>query len=402
MKFAHLADCHIGSWKDPRLRDANTEAFKRAIAMCIEQVVDFIIIAGDLFNTSMPSIDCLKMVVQNLQKLKEHSIPVYLIAGSHDFSPSGKTMLEVLESAGLFINVAKGEVIEDKLKLKFTIDKKTQVKITGLLGKKGSLEKSFYENLIKDNLEQEQGYKIFIFHSLLSELKPKEFEDVESQPLSFLPKYFNYYAGGHPHFVFHTTVKDYGIIAYPGPLFPNNFKELEQLGGGGFYIIEDTKVSFEPLQMYNVFPIKIDCNHKTPDKVKELILTEIKNQEFINTIVTIRLYGVLESGKQNDVDLKEVFQLLYDKGAYFVMKNTNALSTKEFEEIKVNTGSADEIERSIIKEHLGQSKRFTVEKEERLIHSLMQVLNTEKNEGENVSDFETRITDELNKVFEIH
>lgn len=401
MKFAHLADCHIGSWKDPKLRDANAEAFKRAIEMCIEQKVDFIIIAGDLFNTSMPSIDSLKMVVQKLQKLKEHTIPVYLIAGSHDFSPSGKTMLDVLESADLFVNVAKGEVIEDKLKLKFTVDKKTNAKITGLLGKRGSLEKRYYEQLMKENLEQELGYKIFIFHSLLSELKPKDLQEVESQPLSFLPKHFNYYAGGHPHFVFHTTEKEYGIIAYPGPLFPNNFKELEQLGRGGFYIFEDNKLLFEPLQIYNTFHIKIDCDHKTPEQVKQEILKEISNQEFINTIVTIRLFGVLESGKPSDINLKEIFEQLYDKGAYFVMKNTNALTTKEFQEIKISSGSVDDIESTIIKEHLGQLKVLNSEKEESLIHALMHILNTEKNEGEKLTDFETRIINEMNKVFEV-
>ena len=210
MKFAHIADCHIGSWKDLRLRNANTKAFERAIDKCIESQVDFVLISGDLFNTSMPAIDELKVVVQKLKELKDKDIQVYIIAGSHDFSPSGKTMLDVLESAGLLINVAKGEIVDNKLKLKFTIDKKTNAKITGMIGRRGSLEKEYYRNLIKDNLEKEPGYKIFLFHSLLSELKPKDMDKVESQPLSFLPKHFDYYAGGHPHFVFHTKEKDYG------------------------------------------------------------------------------------------------------------------------------------------------------------------------------------------------
>jgi DNA repair exonuclease SbcCD nuclease subunit len=399
MKFAHLADCHIGSWKDPKLRDANTEAFKRAIGKCIEHKVDFIIIGGDLFNTSMPSIDSLKMVVQKLQILRQHNIPVYLIAGSHDYSPSGKTMLDVLESADLFVNVAKGEVIEDKLKLRFTVDKKTGAKITGMLGKRGSLEKHYYENLMRENLEQEEGYKIFIFHSLLAELKPKGFEDVESQPISYLPKNFNYYAGGHPHFVFHTTLPDYGIIAYPGPLFPNNFRELEQLSRGGFYLIENGEVHFEPLQIFNTYSISIDCEHKTPEQVKQDILKEIGNQEFFNTIITIRLSGTLASGKPSDIPMKEIFEHLYEKGAYFVMKNTHALSSTEFEEIKVNQGSVDDIESSIIREHLQQLKVFSAENEEQMIHTIMTVLNTEKAEGEKAIDFQNRLISEMNKLF---
>ncbi|MBI2140227.1 metallophosphoesterase, partial [Candidatus Woesearchaeota archaeon] len=57
MKFAHMADCHIGGWRDPKLRLVNAEAFQKAAAVCIEKNVDFILIAGDLFNTSLPPMD---------------------------------------------------------------------------------------------------------------------------------------------------------------------------------------------------------------------------------------------------------------------------------------------------------------------------------------------------------
>src|SRR3989338_3984488 len=107
MKFAHLAYCHIGSWRDPKLKDISTIAFNKAIDKCIEEKVDFILIAGDLFNTSFPRIENLKTVVSTLKQLKDKNIPVYIIPGSHDYSPSGKTMLDVLENAGLFVNVVK-------------------------------------------------------------------------------------------------------------------------------------------------------------------------------------------------------------------------------------------------------------------------------------------------------
>ena len=105
MKFAHLADCHIGAWKDQRLRTVNLKSFVKAITICIEQKVDFILISGDLFNTAIPSIDSLKSTVKTLNRLKEQEILVYIIPGSHDFSPSGKTILDVLEEARLIKNV---------------------------------------------------------------------------------------------------------------------------------------------------------------------------------------------------------------------------------------------------------------------------------------------------------
>jgi DNA repair protein SbcD/Mre11 len=400
MKFAHMADCHIGSWRDPKLKDISTVAFSKAIHKCIDENVDFILISGDLFNTSLPRIDNLKTVVGIFKKLKDKGISVYIIPGSHDFSPSGRTMLDVLEEAGLFVNVVKGEEVKGKLKLRFTVDKKTGAKITGMLGKRHSLEKKYYENLIMENLEQEEGYKIFMFHSGIDELKPEEMENIISQPLSLLPKNFDYYAGGHMHIVKETKLEGYGTIAYPGPLFPNSFSELEKLERGGFYIVEDGKVRWEPVQVYNVFKVIKKCGGLNPEQIYDEIMNEIKGKEFIDTIVLIRLSGVLSSGKPSDIDFKDIFATLYNKSAYFVMRNTNALTTKEFEEIKIDAKSVEDAEIAIIKEHLGQIKINDMDSssEEVLIRDLMKTLSTEKQEGETNADFEKRVKEEVGKV----
>jgi hypothetical protein len=399
MKFAHIADCHIGSWKDPKTKDLSMLAFSKAVDLCISKEVDFVIIAGDLFNTSLPAIDKLKDTVIKLKQLKDRNIPVYLVAGSHDFSPSGKTFLDVLESAGLCINVVRGEVIDNTLKLKFTIDKKTGAKITGMLGKKGQLEKSYYESLSLDNLEKEDGFKIFVFHSLLSEFKPEEFKELDAQPLSLLPKGFDYYAGGHPHMIFSKTEENYGLICYPGPIFPNNFKELEDLQNGGFYIWEDGSLSYEPVLLYNVFSISIDCNHKSPQDVEIEIKNRFQYQEFIDTIVTLRLFGILLTGKPSDINFKELFQLAYDKGAYFVMKNTAALQSEEFEDIKVEQCSVSEMEEKLIREQVGKLSA-RLEDEISFTKQLMAALSSEKEEDERQSDFEARILEGIKKIVE--
>lgn len=400
MKFAHMADCHIGSWRDPKLKDISTTAFLRAVDICIVKNVDFILIAGDLFNTSFPRLDNLKSVVGKLKQLKDKDIPVYIVPGSHDYSPSGKTILEVLEEAGLLVNVFRGKIENNKLKLNFTVDRKTGAKLAGMLGKRASLEKSYYENMLYEHLEKEGGYKIFLFHSGIDELKPKEMENIISQPLSLLPKGFDYYAGGHVHIVEDRQIEGYGRIAYPGPLFPNSFAELEKLGGGGFYIVENNVPKWEPIQIFNVHKILIDCSHKTPEQVKNGILEQIKNQEFNNTIVLIRVIGALESGKPYDIDFREIFTELYNRSAYFVMKSTSMVKTKEYEEIKIDSGSVEDIEGTLIKEHLGQVKLWNIDakKEEELIKNMISVLNSEKKEGENNADFERRMREELGKV----
>ena len=395
MKFAHLADCHIGSWRDPKLSNLSTEAFEKAIDLGIARKVDFVVIAGDLFNTSVPGIDKLKETTRKLKSLQDSGIRCYLIPGSHDFSPSGKTMLDVLEHAGLCVNVCKGTEADGKLRLSFTVDPKTGVKITGMLGRRASLDKSYYEDLDR-SIEREEGFKIFLFHALLSELKPNGLAEVDSHPVSLLPKNFNYYAGGHPHFVTHQHIEGYGLIAYPGPLFPNNFKELEELKGGGFYIYQDGVLTWEPIQIHNVSPIAVDCDHLTPDQAYQKIMEEIRGKEFIDSIITLRISGTLASGRPTDIPFKDIIHALEEKGAYFVMKNTAALVSREFEEIKIDAANAEQVEEKLIKEHLSQNSPFS--DETRVLREVMLMLSTSKMEGETVATFEKRVIDDISKI----
>ena len=101
---------------------------------------------------------------------------------------------------------------------------------------------------------------------------------------------------------------------------------------------------------------------------------------FNNTIITLRIDGTLHSGKPSDINFKEIFEKLYNKSAYFVMKNTSKLTTKEFEEIKIETGSSEDVESKLIKEHVGQIKvgELTPEKEEKQIKDMIHILSREK------------------------
>lgn len=415
-KFAHIADVHIGSWREEKLKELSIKAFEKAIDACIEENIDFLLISGDLFNTSMPPIDKIKSAVTQLKRLKEKNIPVYVIAGSHDFSPSGKTMLDVLEEAELFINVVKGTVENNKLKLKFTTDKKTGIKITGMLGKKGMLEKSYYENLDTENLESEQGFKIFMFHTALTEFKPEEMSLMDSSPLSLLPKKFDYYAGGHVHYIFQKdeAKNGYGLVAYPGALFPCNFKEIEEFKNGGIYFIscntgiqpgtQQLNIEWKPIKLVDVESIHIECKHKTSESIEKELKEKIKLLEEQNkikdSIITIKAEGTIDVGSIGQINFNEIIKELYAKECFFAMKNTNKLMTKEFEEVKISAGSIEEIESRIVAEHLGQIKveGLSAEKEKELAGEVINTLYIEKNEGEKNDEFEKRVIETADKI----
>ena len=430
--FAHLADTHIGSWRDEKMRQLSVSAFTKAVDICIEENVDFVLISGDFFDTSIPPIDKIKSAVTQFKRLKEKNISVYMISGSHDHSPSGKTMLDVLEEAGLFVNVVEGSVVENKLRLMFTTDKKTGTRITGMLGKRGTLEKSFYEQLDREYLEQEikktthdtphtthdtrhtachtpnAVYHIFMFHSALNEFKPENAQAQESMPVSLLPRGFNYYAGGHVHMVFHRdeTANGYGIITYPGPTFPCDFKEIEELKRGGIYIVrfDDVKTTalWKPIEIVPVESVFLSCHHLTAEETEHELRKKISAAKIQNHIVTIRMVGTIRAGKVSDIHFNDIIEGLYHAGAYFVMKNTAAVTTPEFEEIqKKPEQTIEQIQESIINEHLSQIPIEGMNKEQEcaLTKKLLLMFATEKNEGETTGDFEQRVQKEAGMIF---
>ncbi|MFC1741442.1 DNA repair exonuclease [Nanoarchaeota archaeon] len=402
MKFAHLADIHLGAWREPKLRELGTKAFVMAIDRCISEGVDFVLISGDLFNTSLPPIESLKVAVTQLKRLKDAGVAVYTIAGSHDFSPSGKTMLEVLEEAELVVDVFKGDVVDERLRLRFAVDAKTGAKITGMIGKKGMLEKRFYEGLVRENLEGESGFKVFMFHTALSELKPRYLEKMESAPISLLPKGFDYYAGGHVHIVEDKSLEGYKNVVYPGPTFPNSFSELEKLGRGGFYLYDSGDISYVKLHVCSVVALSVDCEGKNPSQVNEMILSSLQLKDMSGALVLLRLHGKLETGKISEIGMRKMTDVLVEKGAYLFMKNTSRLTSRGFDEVKVRADSTDEAEKIVIDEHLGQVKSLglSAEAEKELIQKLMSVLDVEKEEGEKQADYDARMVGELVKVFE--
>ena len=181
-------------------------------------------------------------------------------------------------------------------------------------------------------------------------------------------------------------------------MFPNSLSEFEKLQNGGFYIVEDDAMRYEPIVMHPVFSVSINCENKNSEEVELAIVDEMKGKEFINMIVTIRLKGQLKTGRPSDINFKEIFKKFYDNGAFFVMKNANKLTSREFEEIKVETGSVDEIEERLIKENTGQSGVFDSATEKKMIKGLMDALSTEKLEGENSVDFEKRMKKEVDGI----
>ena len=424
VKFAHLSDCHLGAWRNEILNQMGYDAFKQTINKILEEKVDFVIISGDLFDISNPKVDIVDLVVIELKKLQDKNIPVYGIMGSHDFSPSDNSMIRPLISAGLFIDLSKGENMDNnKLKLQFFQDPKTNIKLTGLRARKRSLEIEDYKRLIRDNLENEKGVKIFVLHTMLSELKPIEFKDMESAPKSLLPQNFVYYAGGHLHKTVPEklreedqtlVVNENNNIIYPGSLYPTNFRELEKYQYGGFCIvsgdidiesqISNLKIKFIPIKPREILTLEIDCTNKTVIESLEHIEQKISVINAEDKIVTVRIKGSLASGKTYEIKTNEIREQLRNKGALEVLINKNALTSKEYTPISVVVGKTnEEIEETLIHEHAEKTsfKKISKKDMENKIHEILGVLGTDREEGTKVNVYNEELLQKFLGIFNL-
>lgn len=93
-RFIHCADLHIDSSLrglrgiDPRyadwIRTATRQAFTRLVDLAIDDAVDFVVIAGDLYDDEWKSADTGIFVTRQLARLAAAGIRVFAVAGNHD------------------------------------------------------------------------------------------------------------------------------------------------------------------------------------------------------------------------------------------------------------------------------------------------------------------------------
>ena len=383
VKFAHIADVHLGGWKQQPLQDLNLESFKKVVETCIREKVEFAVIAGDLFDAAFPPIDVLKETFAEFRKLKEAGIPCFLIAGSHDYSVSGKTFLDVLEKAGFCKNVAIFEDKNGKIMLQPTIHK--GVAIYGYPGKTSSME---IEDLRRVQFNETPGmFKIFMLHTTID--KARGDLPIDALETSKIPK-ADYYALGHLHIDF-----QYENFVYPGPVFPNNFQELEDLHHGRFYIV-DTGLE-KPLKRIDLKirdVVSFDIEVKNSLRATEQILGELEKKDLKDKVVLLRIRGILESGKHSDIKFSQIEALAAKKGAYFLLRNTHDLKTKETG-LEIEIQETENIEEESIKSFSAQNPSAY----NKLIPQIMNALSTEKQDGETTETFTSRLLDETKKIF---
>ena len=403
MKFAHLSDVHLGFQKHESLQKIERQVFEKILDQCISLKVDFILIPGDLFHVNIPEMRVQKFAFAKFRQVHDAGIPIYVVYGSHDFSPVSNSVIDLLTEIGYITKVVQPTSHDDgQISLKCLVDPKTGVKLTGLTGLKMGKDREWYEKLDRDSLETESGFKIFLFHGGISDMKTDSGMDGDQMPLSLLPKGFSYYAGGHMHKFNHQSFEGYSNVVYPGTPFAGYHADLEDNANGqkrGFVLVEfedEVKsVDFIEIENTKYEVIEVDANNRKVESVNQELSEKTAEVNAENKVVIIKIQGELMSGKTADVDISIIRDNLNDKNALVVNVSKNQLTSKEYSITEAKGSNKEEIETNIFSENIGQlqfkEKNLTGDLGVALAKKLLSELGQPALENEKKSDYSLRI-----------
>ena len=101
VKILHTADIHLGAKfsglgnKGASQREQLRTTFKNIIATAIDEGVNIVLVAGDLFDSNQQPQRNIDLVIEQFNLLKENNIPVCLVPGTHDSLDSSSVYRKV-------------------------------------------------------------------------------------------------------------------------------------------------------------------------------------------------------------------------------------------------------------------------------------------------------------------
>ena len=124
MKFIHAADIHLDSALHglerydgapvDEIRSATRRAFDNLIDLAIEEDVDFVLLAGDIYDGDWKDYNTGLYFVERMVRLREAGIRVFMIAGNHDAASQITKHLRLPDNVKMFATrVPERVILED-------------------------------------------------------------------------------------------------------------------------------------------------------------------------------------------------------------------------------------------------------------------------------------------------
>lgn len=287
IKFIHTADLHLdtpfkGLSDIPiniykKIQQSTLQAYDKIIELCIDNKVDFLLIAGDTFDLDKVSLTAQIHFHKGLKKLNAYGIKVYIILGNHDSFEQKNTYINWPDNTHFFSH----EKVES---ISFY---KKDLEVARIYGRSYPT-KRFNENIVKDyyfdNKSDKDIFKIALLHTNVDGIyendsyAPSSLKDLKSTDV-------NYWALGHIHSAQILSEKN-PVIIYPGNPQGRNIKETGLKSCTLVEVNNSNTISLKTLPTSLILWEHISIN-----------ITEANTIDDVISIIENELYDVLENSK---------------------------------------------------------------------------------------------------------
>lgn len=293
MKFIHTADIHLGKSfsflgdKGSLLRNVQIEALKKITDLTQSEDIDFLIIAGDLFESNEVSSRLIKKAVDILKSIDP--IPVLISPGTHDLLDD-KSVYRRKEFQGSNIKVfgIDGTVIK--------------VKDAAIHGRPNDTKQGGVHPLKEMKPVDTAKFNIAVIHASVEIEGKSNPEDYLVNTKEIAASGMDYVALGHWHRMSDFSIK--GVAAwYSGSPEVTKFDEADMAGNVMLVNLgKKTEVEAKKVGHYEWLIKTLDVAISTPG---DLLNSEIEKLCGENVLLRLQLKGILPQGHDVDADLLE-------------------------------------------------------------------------------------------------
>ena len=311
LTFIHAADLHLDSpfkglanipehiFSD--VLKSTFTALDRLIEVAIERKVDFIILAGDLFDNERKSLKVQIHLRNAFEKLNHYDIYVYLSYGNHDYINGNIHQIEYPENVYCFPDEKVRYVTYER-------NGKSMAAIYGFSFENQAVKinKSLEYEIVDDTIP----FHIAMLHgSLSSNAEHNRYAPFQLGDL--IKKRFDYWALGHIHR--RDILSTNPPVVYPGNTQGRHRKETGEKGCYHVTLTEtDSELSFIPLQsiLFNTFTV--DVSHCSNITQLEMTLKTHMDKQLTNFPQLVHLTLLNEREEDFQGENKFVFEEMID------------------------------------------------------------------------------------------
>jgi len=326
VRFLHAADIHLGNRQYGRQEreDDFARSFREMISTAVQQRVDFVLLAGDLFHKRTVEAHSFVQAAHLLDQLKQAGIAALAIEGNHErpYYSEGLSWLDGLATLGL-LRVLTGEYHGGELTLDPYSDRYNRgayidIKGVRVYGQRysGATTSRIISDLAGALASQQRqessdrpAFSILMLHAGLEDVLDHYSGTVQRHELDGLRPYIDYVALGH----IHKPYEQDSWLYNPGSL-ENNSADEAQWEERGYYLVEvepgpppahraDLRRSLRRPYLRHRFTVDA---YETPVALEQALHTELiplKSDE--QPILDLVLTGILGFGREH-LDLASI------------------------------------------------------------------------------------------------